>query len=327
MRRQPLAAAAFALALAATAAAPATAEEVAVTFDDLPTMALSPDTPYAAQTTRLLLAGLKRHHITATGFVNEVKLEARDKTQRIGLLQQWLAAGMDLGNHTYDHPHFATDVAAEIAEITKGEVETRRLLAARGREPHWFRHPYLETGATPHAQQALETWLGAHNYRVAPVSLENSDWLFAAPYDEAVMKGDAAGAARIRAAYLAFTAQIVPWYRQAALDVLGRRPALVLLLHATRLNADTLDGLVKILADNGLKPASLERAADDAAYAIPDDPATTNGQPWIARWAAMLHKDMPWKTLPRPPADIAAADARLSGGAPPAAAVPGPVKP
>ena len=306
------------------AASPAAAEGVAITFDDLPTMALSPTTDYASVTTRELLAGLKRNHIPATGFVNEVKLEARDKADRIGLLRQWLDAGMDLGNHTYDHPHFSTDVAAEIADIEKGEVETRKLLAARGRTPHWFRHPYLETGATAEAQRGLETWLGAHGYRVAPVSLENSDWMFSAPYDEAVMKGDLAGAARIKAEYLAFTAKIVPWYRQAALDVLGRRPALVFLLHATRLNADSLDGIVKVLADNGLTPTTLEKALDEAAYEIPDNPATTNGQPWIARWALVLGKPMPWGTLPRPPEDIAAADARLQGVAPPPAAVPTP---
>src|SRR5439155_3603253 len=77
-------------------AAPAAAEPVAITFDDLPTMALSPDTPYAAITTKSLLGGLKRLHIPATGFVNEVKLEARDRPARIGLLTEWLDAGMDL---------------------------------------------------------------------------------------------------------------------------------------------------------------------------------------------------------------------------------------
>jgi len=302
-----------------TAVAPAAAEDVAITFDDLPTMALSPTTDYAAVTTKALLAGLKRHRIPAIGFVNELKLEARDKPQRIALLKQWLDAGMDLGNHTYSHPHFTTDVAAEIVEVEKGEVETRKLLAARGREPHWFRHPYLETGATAEARRGLETWLGARGYRVAPVSLENSDWMFAGPYDEAVLKGDAAEAARIKAAYLAFTAKVVPWYRSTALSVLGRRPALVFLLHATRLNADSLDGLARILADNDLKPVSLERAMDDGVYEMPDDPVADNGQPWVARWALALKKDMPWSTLPRPPEDIAAADARLNAGPPPAA--------
>jgi len=303
---------------------PARAEDVALTFDDLPTMALSPTTPYAAVTTRTLLAGLKRHHIPATGFVNEVKLEARDKAERIALLKAWLDAGMDLGNHTYDHPHFSTDAAAEIAEAAKGEVVTRALLAARHRTPHWFRHPYLETGATDEARTAFEAWLTAHGYRVAPVSMENSDWMFALPYDEAVGKGDAAEAARIKAAYLAFTAQIVPWYRQAALDVLGRRPKFVFLLHATRLNADSIDGLAEILKANDLKPVTLARAMTDPAYAMAEDAVGANGNQWVSRWAITRNKPMPWATLPRPPADIKAIDDRLEGAVGPPAA---PAKP
>jgi peptidoglycan/xylan/chitin deacetylase (PgdA/CDA1 family) len=302
----------------------ARAEEVAITFDDLPTMALSPTTPYAAVTTKELLAGLKRRHIPAIGFVNEVKLEARDKPERIALLKAWLDAGMDLGNHTYDHPHFSTDAAAEIAEAAKGEVVTRALLAERHRAPHWFRHPFLETGASDAARKTFEAWLSAHGYRVAPVSMENSDWLFALPYDEAVLKGDAAEAARIRKAYLDFTAQVVPWYRQAALDVLGRRPKFVFLLHATRLNADSIDALADIWKANDLKPVTLARAMTDPAYAMAEDAVGANGNQWVSRWAITLHKDMPWKTLPLPPADIKAIDDRLEGAMGPPAA---PTKP
>ena len=319
--------AALALLLAAagaTWAAPAWAGEVALTFDDLPTMALSPTTDYAAVTTKDLLAGLKRQHFPAIGFVNEVKLEARDKADRIALLKAWLDAGMDLGNHTYDHPHFSTEAAAEIAEAAKGEVVTRALLAARHRSPHWFRHPFLETGATDEARKTFEDWLAAHGYRVAPVSMENSDWLFALPYDEAVLKGDAAEAARIRKAYLDFTAQVVPWYRQAALDVLGRRPKFVFLLHATRLNAESLDGLAEILKANDLKAVTLERAMTDPAYAMAEDAVGANGNQWVSRWAETLNKPMPWASLPKPPADIAAIDAKLEGAVGPPAA---PAKP
>ena len=326
MRRALLGPAFGALALGLTAvAAPAAAEDVALTFDDLPTMALSPTTDYASVTTARLLAGLKRHHFPAIGFVNESKLEARDKPQRIALLKAWLDAGMDLGNHTFSHPHFSTDAAAEIADTARGEVVTRALLAERHRAPHWFRHPFLETGATDAARRTFEAWLSAHGYRVAPVSMENSDWLFALPYDEAVLKGDAAEAARIRKAYLDFTAQVVPWYRRAALEVLGRRPKFVFLMHATRLNADSVDALADILKANDLKPVTLERAMTDPAYAMAEDAVGANGNPWVSRWAITLHKAMPWSSLPRPPADIAAIDARLEGAAGPPAAPTKPV--
>jgi peptidoglycan/xylan/chitin deacetylase (PgdA/CDA1 family) len=313
------------LATAATQAATrAWAGEVALTFDDLPTMALSPTTDYAEVTTKDLLAGLKRHRFPAIGFVNEVKLEARDKPERIALLKAWLAAGMDLGNHTYDHPHFTTDAAAEIAEAAKGEVVTRELLAKRHRTPQWFRHPFLETGATDEARKTFEAWLTAHGYRVAPVSMENSDWMFALPYDEAVTKGDTAEAARIQKAYLDFTALVVPWYIQAAKDVLGREPKFVFLLHATRLNAESVDGLAEILKANDLKAVTLKRAMTDPAYAMAEDAVGANGNPWVSRWSMTLNKPMPWASLPKPPADIAAIDHRLEGAVGPPAA---PAKP
>src|SRR5689334_17532718 len=59
----------------AALAAPATAEPVALTFDDLPVMALD-GTPWnAAQTTRRLLAGLHRHRFPAIGFVTGEPME------------------------------------------------------------------------------------------------------------------------------------------------------------------------------------------------------------------------------------------------------------
>ncbi len=78
----------------------AAAEDVALTFDNLPALSLSDSTPYWTRSTKELLAGLRRHHIPAIGFVNEEKLED-DRTAPVELLRRWLDGGMDLGNHTY----------------------------------------------------------------------------------------------------------------------------------------------------------------------------------------------------------------------------------
>lgn len=318
-----------AVALAAALAGPAAAEPVAITFDDLPTMALSPETDYAEVTTTRLIQRLKAAHIPAIGFVNEVKLEARDKPRRIALLSRWLDAGFELGNHSYDHPHFsgATDVTAYIGDVARGDTATRGLLAARGRPPpHWYRHPYLETGPTAEARRTFEAWMAAHGYRTAPVSMENSDWQFAGLYDQAVTRGDQDAQARIRTAYLDFTRAIVPWYRQAALDVLGRRPAFVFLLHATRLNADCLDEVLAILRSDGLTPVSLAQALKDPAYTIPDAYVGENGIGWVTRWSLTLRKPMPWSTLPTVPKAIADADAAIGAG-PAKPMVPAPAPP
>ena len=131
--------------------------------------------------------------------------------------------------------------------------------------------------------------------------MENSDWEFALPYDDAVLKGNTEIAASIRQAYLDYTERVIPWYRSASRAVLGREVAFVLLLHASRLNADSIDDLARILKVNHLHGVSLKRAMKDPAYRTPDDYAGPDGIEWLERWSRTLHKDMPWSTMPPEP--------------------------
>jgi peptidoglycan/xylan/chitin deacetylase (PgdA/CDA1 family) len=303
----------FASAIAVFAfASDARAEGVALTFDDLPTLALTADAPYARKTTTALLAGLRRHGAPATGFVIGERLEGDGGSEGTRLVKAWRDAGMELGNHTYSHTSLnRTPVADYIAEVEHTDRILRALPAARGVPPRWFRHPFLETGETLEARTTFESWLAAHGYRVAPVTLENSDFVFALPYDDAVLRNDTVAATRIRRAYLDHTAKVIAWYRAAAFQLLGRRPPLVFLLHATRLNADALKDLAVILQRNNLHPISLDRAMKDTAYKIADAYAGPDGDEWLSRWARTLHKDLPWESFPEPPADIIAENERL----------------
>lgn len=295
-------------------AAHAMAEGVALTFDDLPTDALTDSFAFAEVTNVRLLDGLHRNGIPATGFVNEGKLEGTDRVARTALLEAWLEAGMDLGNHSYSHLSLnKTPLDAYIADVAHGGVVTTALLEARGRTLHWYRYPYLETGLTTETHRGFEDWLTHHGYRVAPVTMENSDWMFAAPYDNAILSNDATDAARILQSYLAYTAKAVAWYRAAALSLLGRRPDFVFLLHATRLNADTIDRLAAILKANDLYPVTLDKAMTDPAYSIADTYVGPDGEEWLSRWSLTLHRELPWDSYVEPPKDIQAEDDRLEG--------------
>jgi peptidoglycan/xylan/chitin deacetylase (PgdA/CDA1 family) len=293
-------------------AAPASAGSVAITMDDLPIFG-RPAPPIEAEaiTTRLL-DGFRRHHWPVTGFVNEIQLEGPNRAERTGLLARWLNAGMDLGNHSYSHFSLTrTPVETYIADVARGEAVTKALLAEHHRTEHWYRYPYLETGPTPAIRRHFEEWLAGHGYRVAPVSMENSDWEFAGPYDDALARGDAGQAAHIRDAYLIYTTAIVPWYRKAASGLLGREPAFIMLLHASRLNAASINAIAAIFRTNRLRPISLDRAMKDPAYDIPDSYAGPDGDEWVTRWSMTLHKELPYSTLPEVPDDIAALDARI----------------
>ena len=295
-------------ALVLAASAPAVAKpagQVALTFDDLPGLTLFADQPYIDYFNIMLLRGLKKHHFPAIGFVNESKLDDVVRAKQIANLQRWLDAGMDLGNHTFSHesPN-ELGAAGYIDDIAKGEPVTKGLLAAKGKKMQWFRHPYLETGFPIAAKREIDSWLGQHGYRVAPVTIDADDWEFAEPYDDAISRKDEARVKRIREQYLAYTERTIEWYQKASQDVLGRQIAFVMLLHDTRLNADSIDDLAAILKRHNLKPVSLEKAMKDPAYKKGDTYPGKDGIDWIERWADEMHKNMPWSTWQDPPKQI-----------------------
>jgi hypothetical protein len=77
-----------------------------------------------------------------------------------------------------------------------------------------------------------------------------------------------------------------------------------MLLHATRLNADSIDDLAAVLRRRNLKGVTLEEAMKDPAYRIHDPYVGHEGIDWIERWSSELHKELPWDAWQDPPAQI-----------------------
>lgn len=307
MRRlKAVLAAAIFLGLATAApCARATPGKVALTFDDLPGLSLFPDQAYVNYLNVMLLRGLKRHHLPATGFVIGDMLGGSNGAQQVDNLEKWLDAGMNLGNHTFSHGSPNTLGAKRyIADIARGEPVVRGLLARRGKPLNWFRHPYLETGTPEPVKREIDDWLSAHGYRIAPVTIDADDWEFAEPYDDAISRRDEARRLRIKAQYLAYTERTVTWYQSASTALFGRQIAFVMLLHDTRLNADCIDDLAAILKRRSLRGVTLEEAMRDPAYRTPDPYVGPDGIDWMERWSAALHKQLPWASWQDPPAEI-----------------------
>jgi peptidoglycan/xylan/chitin deacetylase (PgdA/CDA1 family) len=279
--------------------------KVALTFDDLPALSLFADQPYVNYLNVMLLRGLKRHRLPATGFVNEGKLDEIDRRQQIANLERWLDAGMNLGNHTFSHESpDALGAKGYIADIERGEPAVRGLLERRGRSLRWFRHPYLETGFPVAVKREIDDWLAAHGYRIAPVTIDADDWEFAEPYDDAISRHDEARRARIKRQYLEYTERTIAWYQSASNALFGRQIAFVMLLHATRLNADSIDDLAAILKRRNLRGVTLDEAMKDPAYRLRDPYVGPDGIDWMERWSQQLRKELPWDSWRDPPEQI-----------------------
>lgn len=270
-----------------TPPAPAPTRTIALTVDDLPVGRNHP-LPWMQRVTHALLTQIDAAGVPATGFVNEGKLDAAggERAERTALLQAWVDAGHDLGNHTYSHRSlFNTPLDTFQADVLRGKQVTNRLLATRGDSVRTFRHPYLNTGPDGATRDAFTAWLGTQGLTVAPVTHDNAEYVYALAYDRALEAGDTALQARIADAYVAYMDTTAAYFEALSRELFGREPAQVLLVHANALNADHLTDLVGMYRRRGYRFVTLEAALADPAYRSADTYAGRAGMSWLQRWA------------------------------------------
>ncbi len=273
--------------LAAPAFAQTLKRTVAVTIDDLPVVSTRRDLKNRQEITKKLLGHITKAKVPAIGFVNENKLYDGDKRveAEIDLLRMWLDAGLELGNHTFSHRSAdAIDVTAYQADILRGEIITKELLKAKGRDIKYFRHPFLQTGSDMAIKTSIYKFLAEHNYIVAPITFDNADYIFSRAYDIAFDKGDKKLMKQVGDAYVPYMeAKLAYWERQSV-KLLGREVSQTLLIHANFINSDYFDDLAAMFKKRGYAFVSLEQALKDDAYRLPDNFTRRAGISWLHRW-------------------------------------------
>jgi peptidoglycan/xylan/chitin deacetylase (PgdA/CDA1 family) len=288
----------------ASAQAAAPARQLVLTFDDLPYAAqpFPQSTEAAARATRGILSVLAEFRAPAIGFVNEQRLYRPGEVDAgIALLKSWLDGGAMLGNHSFSHPSLNRMSPREFEDdIVRGEGVLNALMRNRGPYQKYFRFPYNHTGPTAEVKQRLAAFLAERGYRIAPHTIDTSDYLFNLPYLDAVRRADAAIAQRVRAAYLDYSMTVTTVMEQIAPQVFGRDIPQVLLLHANDINADSLAEMLGRYRDRGYTFVSLDQAMADEAYATPDI-VTTTGAEWLWRWSRSKGLNISFRGDPGPP--------------------------
>lgn len=269
-------------------------KKVCFTIDDLPVVSYGiQEADYQLKLTKNLLTNLKEQQVPAIGFVNEMKLYKDGKVLDFQkeCLKMWLNFGMELGNHTYAHKDFnTTSFDKYTAEILLGEKITKQLLHENGKQMKYFRHPFLHVGHTQGRADSLQQFLDKHNYIVAPVTIDNEDYLFALAYHRLLSKKDTIKAKTLAADYLAYMEQKLLYYEKQSEALFGRKIAQTLLLHANKLNSDYIGELAKIYRKNGYTFVTLAEALKDEAYQTPVTKFGKYGISWIDRWALSAGK-------------------------------------
>jgi peptidoglycan/xylan/chitin deacetylase (PgdA/CDA1 family) len=264
---------------------------VAITFDDLPAVAIpsgtSCDLGALEDNTARLLATLTAHHIPTIGFVNEGRLcKSMDPAALAVLLRMWVDRGEELGNHTFSHVDLdVTTPTAYEGDIVRGEAVTRKVLSEKGKALRYFRHPNLNTGRDAQTKAAIEMFLAQHGYLAAPVTIGSNEWMFAAIYADAKDRGDLGTMRIVAEAYIPYMRTVFEYYEKASLRLFAYEARQILLLHASALNADNLEPLLAMIQSRGYQFISLEEALQDRAYHSRNTYLGSKGFSWFLRWA------------------------------------------
>ncbi len=258
-----------------------------ITVDDLPVASgrLHTDPAERRKITEGLLATLAKHRVPAVGFVIWGNVAgAADEA----LLERWLAAGHELGNHTKGHLDLSRTAAEEyVADAEAGRAGLAAFLARHGRTPRFFRYPFLREGDTEAKFDAVRAYLARTGQRPVPVTIDDQDWSYEERWVEARRSGDAAAMARVGEDYQAALRVEVTSQSEAGDDLYGREVPQILLLHANEVGAAQWDALFAWLETRGYRFASADEVLADAAFTAP--PRYVN-EPGGSLWYREAHE-------------------------------------
>jgi peptidoglycan-N-acetylglucosamine deacetylase len=262
------------------------AQEIALTFDDVPT---SNGPIYSGQVrTDKIIQHLKNKGVEHVAFfVITGNIDDRGSAR----LRKYSDAGHFIANHTHSHRRMdAMGLAQYIRDI---EIADDKLRSHPGFKP-WFRFPFLDEGRTESKRDSLRTLLNNLQLMNGYVTVDNYDWYINNLLKDAVSKKMKVDTASLRNLYIDHIWQSIAFYDAISKRVLGRSAKHVLLLHENDLAALFVDDLIDHIRSKGWKIISPDEAYyDPIAQQIPN--VLFNGQGRIA--AIAREKGVPAREL------------------------------
>lgn len=273
--RHPLGAFTLLVAALLAASSAVRAQEVAITFDDLPNHGPLPSGETREDVARKILAAFKAAKVPEVyGFINAGKMQ--DHPDDIEVLNLWRAASEPLGNHTFEHMSLNNNTLAAFEEnIAKDEPTLQSLMGKK--DWHWFRYPYLDEGDSLEKRRGARAYLQDHHYRIAQVTLDFQDYAWNPAYARCLEKHDDKTIAWLRESYLNTATEYMKLGRQLSQQLFHRDIKYVLLMHIGAFDAEMLPRLLAQIRQQGFKFITLKKAESDPAYDTDPDSTFKDG--------------------------------------------------
>jgi len=252
----------------------ATAQQIALTFDDLPAHGPLPPGITRQQVVVSILKALKDADVPPVhGFVNASRVKGQPET--ISVLEAWRDAGYPLGNHSWLHLNLDEKTLEVMeADVLRNEATLQELNAG---DWHWYRYPFLAEGKDPAKRTAFRAFLEEHHYKIAGVTMSFGDYAWNDPYARCSAQADDEAITKLEDSYLHAAAQNLKRSREMAQALYGHDIPYVLLMHIGAFDAHMLPRLLALYKEQGVEFVSLEQAESDPFYV--SDITPTNDAP------------------------------------------------
>jgi len=272
------------------------AQQIALTFDDLPAHSSLPPGETRLQVATSIIAALKQAHVPPVyGFVNGVRTQEDSAT--IHVLEAWRSAGFPLGDHSWSHMNPNTHTLADFkADILHNQPLLSQQMGSA--DWHWFRFPFLAEGDTPEKRSEIRAFLAQQGYRIATVTMTFADYSWNDPYARCSAKGDARAIAQLEASYLDAADKSIPFYRKMSATLYGRDIPYVLLMHLGAFDARMLPRLLDLYRSRGFTFVTLEQAEADEFYKTSIQPALPAGPDGLEAAMSARHLPLPSREKP-----------------------------
>jgi hypothetical protein len=233
--------------------------QVALTIDD-PTLSLGSVVRWQEANSRILKA-ISAKDVRAALFVCGMRVDEADGTK---LVTAWDQAGHLICNHSYSHKFYGEQTS--YADFAVDFLKNEKVIAPYHNRNALFRYPFLKEGDTAEKRDRFRALLKERGYRVGHVTIDASDWYVSQRFVDRLGKDPKSPIAPYRDYLIAHLLDRAAFYRQLALDVLGRDIRHTLLIHFNPLNAFVLPDVMKAFELAGWQWIDASLAFEDPVF-------------------------------------------------------------
>jgi peptidoglycan/xylan/chitin deacetylase (PgdA/CDA1 family) len=233
--------------------------QLAITMDD-PRTALDSVMRWPEANSRILKAIASRD-VRAALFVCGHRIDDSDGTK---LVTAWDQAGHLVCNHSYSHPPYTERTS--YSDFAVDFLKNEKVIAGYHNRTSLFRYPFLKEGDTSEKRDNFRTLLKSRGYRVGHVTIDASDWYVSQRYVDRLAKDPKAAVETYRDFLIAHLLDRAAFYRQLALEVVGRDVRHTILVHYNVLNALVLPDVMSAFENAGWQWIDASLAFEDPIF-------------------------------------------------------------